>query len=539
MEEFEIQNKVLVKYNGTAEEVTIPDGVIKIGKEAFGECKTLKSLTIPASVKEIIDHAFIGCEFLEQLNIVEGVKKIGWGAFLNCKSLKSVTIPASVTAIGKEAFRGCCSLEQVILCEGIESIGIGAFGSCIALKTIAVPSSVGCIGKYAFQECRTLEQIALPNRLEQIENYIFENCTSLCSIMIPSAVKEIEIASFKGCTALTTLTFDGEVPKSMKPFVACPIRVIYAQKTYVAAFSFHKQAYLAGFAQLIDRGVAIRQIFIEKNNQYIKENIQKVCDTNSEELFVYILKNKLIPLKDVDALIKIFGQEKNVARVAALIDYKEKNFTEKQKERQFNRQFEIKEPTEYSMLRKVWSFSKKEDGTYRISAYKGDEIDIVIPSMINGVKVTEVGSGKKPPYYKNLFFGDFAKKIRSITLQDGIERIADYTFQLCTSLKTVTLPASIKEIGEDAFALCESLEQILLPEGLETIERLAFNYCHLLKTITIPVSVKRIGQDAFFGCFGLTVYCKSDEKPADWDETWDRIKFEDCKVKVVWGYKGE
>lgn len=460
MKKFEIENGVLVRYNGTAEEVTIPDSVEKIGDNAFRRCKSIKVVAIPTSVKEIVGDdfwevgAFSGCEALEQVILSVGLEKIDPYAFYECKSLKSITIPTSVKEIGKNAFWGCDSLVQVILSEGLVKIGKEAFSS--SLKTITIPASV----------------------------------------------KQIECGAFGYYNRLNSAVFEGAAPKIGKDALG-KVEVIYAPHASAAEFSQYKEAYFIGFLQLLKEGVSIDEAIIEKNKKNIKLNAQKLCETKNEELFAYMLRNALIPLKVVDELIAKYNEEKNVARVAALIDYKEKNFTEEQKEEQFNKQFEIREPT-FAELRKVWTFSKKEDGTYRISAYKGEDIDMVIPSAINGIRVSEIGNGKSYYYANNnLFLGEHTQKVRTIILKDGIESITDFAFSHCELLKSITIPASVKEIGWGAFYNCESLESVMLPKGLETIGMDAFKYCKSLKTITIPVSVKKIEDGAFEKCSSL------------------------------------
>ena len=81
LKDFVIVKGVLKKYKGTDNEVIIPDGVKRIGKEAFYDCENLTSITIPNGVTSISDKAF-------QL----------------CTGLASITIPDSVTSIGDEAF---------------------------------------------------------------------------------------------------------------------------------------------------------------------------------------------------------------------------------------------------------------------------------------------------------------------------------------------------------------------------------------------------------------------------------------------------
>ena len=62
---FDIKNGVLRKYNKSSESrVIIPDGVTKIEKGAFTNCKNLTSINIPDSVEDISDEEFQNCKEL-------------------------------------------------------------------------------------------------------------------------------------------------------------------------------------------------------------------------------------------------------------------------------------------------------------------------------------------------------------------------------------------------------------------------------------------------------------------------------------------
>ncbi|MBR2317773.1 MAG: leucine-rich repeat protein, partial [Spirochaetales bacterium] len=59
-----------------------------------------------------------------------GLTSIGNYVFQNCKSLTSVTIPASVTSIGTQAFLSCTGLTSVTIGNKVTSIGDAAFYGC-------------------------------------------------------------------------------------------------------------------------------------------------------------------------------------------------------------------------------------------------------------------------------------------------------------------------------------------------------------------------------------------------------------------------
>ncbi|MBR5759421.1 MAG: leucine-rich repeat protein, partial [Thermoguttaceae bacterium] len=61
---FSDDGRKLVKYFGDAEEVKVPEGVEFIGRGAFENCATIKSLILPESVNKIGERAFVGNRFL-------------------------------------------------------------------------------------------------------------------------------------------------------------------------------------------------------------------------------------------------------------------------------------------------------------------------------------------------------------------------------------------------------------------------------------------------------------------------------------------
>ena len=61
MEKFEISGRKLIRYRGSEDEVTIPDGVEVIAEGAFRDCRDMCSVTLPEGLKRIENEAFQWC----------------------------------------------------------------------------------------------------------------------------------------------------------------------------------------------------------------------------------------------------------------------------------------------------------------------------------------------------------------------------------------------------------------------------------------------------------------------------------------------
>jgi hypothetical protein len=86
-----------------------------IASYAFYQDPSLQSVSSISN--DIGDSAFEGCTKLRNVGLKDGVTKIGKRAFANCKNLKSLTIPRTVISIAPDAFDGS-GLKQVIVHRG-------------------------------------------------------------------------------------------------------------------------------------------------------------------------------------------------------------------------------------------------------------------------------------------------------------------------------------------------------------------------------------------------------------------------------------
>lgn len=245
--------KVVAKNTSTGK-ITIPQTVkyknatytvTAIGPNAFKGCKTLKSVTLPASVTEIGTSAFIDCKALTTVTIPEGITLIAEKAFART-GLTTVVLPTTITKVEDDAFMDCMSLSKVelhnstmrlspyafngsivgeltfgegctnvfrtyinmnkvTLASSVTSISDCAFWDCATLTSISLPESLTTIGNSAFNGCKSLVEINIPESITEIDSETFFNCSSLSEITIPSSVTKIGDRVFSGCTSLTQI----------------------------------------------------------------------------------------------------------------------------------------------------------------------------------------------------------------------------------------------------------------------------------------------------------------------------------------------
>jgi hypothetical protein len=166
--------------------VVLPQGLKKIGENAFIYQVKLASVVIPNSVIEIGNEAFRQCSALKSIDIPDSVTTLGTSVFFQ-SGIERFTLGKGITVISNDLFRRCKLQSTVIIPEGVTEIGESAFLGNYSFTSLTLPSTIKKIGSGAFSICDSLTTVSIPDSVETIEfiftyaiyNNAFENCPKL------------------------------------------------------------------------------------------------------------------------------------------------------------------------------------------------------------------------------------------------------------------------------------------------------------------------------------------------------------------------
>lgn len=301
--------------NKEIESVTISEGIIRVGSDAFYNCDNLKSVNIPKSVKEIgigANNSFANCDALEEIiideenkyyvvenNVLFDKNMTTLLFYFKGKNDVSYTVPSGVMTIGEYAFDGCDQLTEIILSGTVDTIEGGAFYGCTGLENINLPTGVIVIGDFAFSNCTNLKSIDIPNTVTQIQESAFSNCTNLEKIILPEELVTLGINVFKDCVSLVNINWPNKITKvPFGIFMGCnSLENIELPDsiTEIDNYAFYgctslKTIILPNSLSSIGLDafrecLGLRSITIPKNVRNMYQNIFKKCD-NLEEIKV-------------------------------------------------------------------------------------------------------------------------------------------------------------------------------------------------------------------------------------------------------------
>ena len=416
-QDFEIEDGVLKKYNGSAKEIFIPSSVICIGEWAFYGCSSSSSIFIPSSVTSISEWAFYGCS---SLKIYYCGNETQW---------KKMQIDDSTIKEWKIIFNAAPAALIIKLKNNIaESISqLFAITNQIRARA-AFRIKNGVLIKYK----GNAKYAVIPSSVTSIGEWAFFKCSSLTSITIPASVTSIGKAAFDGCTSLKKIYYRGNEAQWKKiqiadsTIVGCEIIFNAIPTTLSIKLKNKITESLAQFSAITNK---IRARAVLPNAQ-IENGVLKKYKGKAKEV--------VIPSSVTSIGKSAFDGCKSLASITIPASVTRIGWWA------FGGCKSLASITIPASVTRIgwWAFG----GCASLSSMTVDRNNKVYRSENNCIierKTNTLVAGCK-----------------NSVIPSSVTSIGEYAFYGCSSLTSITIPASVTSIGNSAFYGCSSLKTV-------------------------------------------------------------------------------
>jgi hypothetical protein len=522
---------------------TIPSSVTSVADTAFADCTMLDSILIPGSVTSLGSDAFSGCVRLTNVRIPNSVTSVGTFVFEDCSRLASVFIGSGVTNLPVglgyfygpvNIFSGCPKLANIlvdannpafssvngvlfdkhkttlwqypagltgsyVIPNTVQIVGAGAFQDCTNLSGIFFPASVTNLADQAFDGCSRLKSVTIPNSVISIGDETFAGCTSLTNLSFGTGVASLEGDAFEGCTNLAALYFSGNAPAGLY-FYFYPEN-IPATIYYLAGTSGWNSFYPIG----------LPTVMLHAPNPFGSVQVGIQPDAAVAAGAQWRVDGGILQPGGATVLGLAVGS--HTISFTSISGWTTPS----------NQIVLVASNSTAGATGNYWATglnaficATNPDNTLTIVQYAGAGVEVTIPSAINGLTVTGIGTDAFSGY-PGLTGVTIPGSVTSIgaeafsdcsvltnaTISEGVLSIGSEAFYN-TPLTSITIPGSVTNLGDEAFEMCGQLTNVTLLNGMVTIGDHTFDNCGQLPTITIPASVTTLGVLDFSYCDALT-----------------------------------
>lgn len=531
------------------EKGSIPEGIRKIGSNAYENCALLEYMILPSSVEEIKYDAFNGCKKLERIQLNDGLKYIGGNAFNNT-ALTCIQIPASVIEI-EYLGEDCPSLMRIDvdsknayysseggilydkkqtvmlmvpqtyagdisnLPETLKTIDNGAFYKCKGIKTIDLPEGIETIGECAFSLCGTTF-ITLPSTLKQLDMCVFGDHEEAMGILKELHSRHTDPAQIK----IESNTFAYVID-----FNTCKLYVPKGCKAKYQATEGWKN-----FKNIIEEG--------ETTGTTFTIGLLKYTVIADNEVAISGVTDKTQEGYDIKPTVEHQGKTYTVTAVGDKAFYECTNLVRFQPER-FKMAIKTIGSEAFRGCSKLINLLLNtgleqigESAFCECSSLNNFEIPASVTQIGDWAfndcpKLANISVNSANKYYTSSTGVLFNKDLTTLLVYPNMQgstnyivpksvtKIEAYAFDNCTNLPAIVLPEKLKEIGGAAFYNCSKLTSITLPANLSEIGGEAFGECKGIKSFTIPASVTSLGEYIFTKCENTLqeIHCKGTTPP--------------------------
>ncbi|MBP3597756.1 MAG: leucine-rich repeat protein [Clostridia bacterium] len=509
----EISNGTFVDFNDLdIKKIRISKNVKKLGCKLFLGLKNIEEIVLPDGLEKIGEQAFQSCVNLKRINIPSNVQEIGWKAFCDCESLENIELPDKITIIENSVFENCKKIEKIVIPKNVYSIGNTAFSRCSSLKEVVLNDGIHNIGKETFYNCVNLENINFPNSLEK-ENNSFLGCSKNIIKTIPARL---------------VCDKNGVLKKFYSEFLI--------DNTFIIPEGVKRIEKLEGWYNFYVKNIAkgYRENSEEHYERTKKFQIEEIEIPDSvlaigEEVFVGFdfLKKVNMPDSIIELGKENFGRCFKLEKIRLSRNLKSipNDVVESLRNSSLNclilpdsiqeitggYKFNNKSSYEFNKDT-ITYFSKKDICKLYDSINEGSSQQISVTEKeifkyfsINGERIPKTEE-KNTNVEKQITMSDIKdldKRKKMIISSDNIKKIGSFALSQSPNLEEVYIEEGITEIGPGAFAECENLKKVHFPRSLRKISDYAFFDCNKLEEIKILSKSVTIGDFCFSNCNSL------------------------------------
>lgn len=482
-------------------------------------------LQTSSQMLKIENGVLVSCnQEAEYIEIPNGVTKIGDNAFSNCHKLKSVTIPVSVTSISKSAFNGCGSLT--INYSGTKTqwkklgmslpAGIYVFCSDGNFETGGNPD--------LNPEQKTCTLYFYPHAPEGTpEEETLEPKTVTVNTGSYYALPQEPIFSVEGYYFLgwtespdyASYTYkSGEeiwIPTELNIPDTYTLYAVWGDTTYINGLYIYKNIVVGYIKDELPADVVIPDgVTAIGYRAFSPLSGKDPCEIKSVTIPGTVQRIEMEAFSACPTLEKVIVKEGELNE----IEYCTFSWCESLKSVELPDNVKVIGKEAFHTCPNLESITM--NGVERIEGAAFCESGLTSVHLPNSLKfigeaafascnlesITIPDSVDTENIGECIFLG--CKKLKKTILPDRWEEIKGSMFCNCESLEDINLPSTLKIIREAAFEGCSRLKEIVIPDGVTEIKQGAFYNCEKLSKVTIPNSVKTIEYIAFCDCKSLS-----------------------------------